>query len=144
MLQRGRRSGEATPIHVLGKEQNVPRRGKTKPKEFEFKGFINVDFNDAERVEVNTWLDTFKPDALDSIIVLSEALFKVGFSYVEASGLTHVTITCKDASSPYFGYCFTFKHADCEKGVGVMRYLYDGMLAPESFAIGQNRDKHDW
>lgn len=116
----------------------------TKNGKFVFKGFVNLDFNDAEKIVVADWLTAFKPDAVDSIVVLAEAEFKVGIAYDDYHGVYHISLTCKKKRSPYYGYCFTLRHADVDRGIGIMRYVYDSLLEKELYKLGDEGGKFDW
>lgn len=122
----------------------MARSKKKVPVKFEFKGFENINFTSEERVVVSTWIDTFKPDMADSITVLIEGGYKVGFSYSEFHDANQISATCKLQNSPYFGYCFTLIHSNLEKGVGIMRYVYDALLAENLYKIGESEMEYDW
>lgn len=123
---------------------NVTKRGRKKPKEFEFKGFVNLNFNDSEKVVIGEWIETFKPDVVDSLVVLCEAGYKVGFSYSDYHEALQVTATCRYAASKYYGRCFTFIHSDPGRAVAILRYVYDSMLAEELYELEDKNSKYDW
>lgn len=124
---------------MANKRAQVKKNGK-----FEFKGFVNLEFNPAEKKALGDWLNTFNDDIADSITVLTEAQYKVGISYDEHHEAYSVTITCKYVSSPYFGYCFVLRHADVARGINVLRRVYDTLLSDGLYNVETRDDKHDW
>lgn len=118
-----------------------PRKTTAK---FEFTGFINIDFSAAEKSAIGNWLDTFQDDALDAIVVLVEAMYKVGVSYSDFHEAYTFTATCKNAASPYYGKCFTYVHADMHRGLLVLRYLYDSMWKDGNYVEEEKADRYNW
>lgn len=125
-------------------EVGMPRKRRTTKDKFEFKGFINLAFNDEERTLVNDWLKMAEPGLEDSIAVLAEAGYKVGFAYDDHAEAYVISVTCKDMRSRYAGFCFVLKHSDIGKGAAIIRYVYDGFLAQDTFDVEADTNKYDW
>lgn len=122
----------------------MARSSSSAGKKFKFKGFENIEFNPEDREAVVAWIKQSKFDPLDCAVVIVEAGYKLGMGYDDYSASTVVSATCKDPGSIYFGYCFTFKHADLGRGLQIMRYMVDVMLTPELYDL-EHRPKHyDW
>ncbi len=122
---------------MSSKKRNVP-------DVFKFKGFVNLEFSEQERDTISNWIKTFQPEINDSIVVLSEAGYKLSFSYSDYHEAMQISATCKLVSSKYYGYCFTLVHSDPTKGVGILRYWYDSMLAEELYVLVDGQAKYDW
>lgn len=122
----------------------MARSSASAGKKFKFKGFENIEFNPNDRQAVIDWIDESKFDAMDCATVIVESGYKLGMGFDDYSASNVVSATCKDPGSPYFGYCFTFKHADLSRGLLIMRYLLDKLLVPELYDL-EHRPKHyDW
>lgn len=113
-------------------------------KKFKFKGFENIEFNPEDREAVISWIKEANFDPIDCATVIVESGYKLGMGYDDYASSTVVSATCKDPSSPYFGYCFTFKHADLGRGLQIMRYLLDVMLVPELYDLEHRPHHYDW
>jgi len=122
----------------------MARKKKRTVKKFEFKGFVNLEFNTGDRKLISDWMDTFEPDVSDSLMVLAEGGYKVGVSYNDYHGAFHIAATCKVLGEDYCGYCFTLVHADPGRGVNIMRYFYDSHLQSGNYRIEQSGEVHDW
>lgn len=122
----------------------MARSGAPSGKKFKFKGFENVEFTPAEKEKVVAWLDKTKADPIDCATVLVESGYKVGLGYDDYSSSNTVTLTCKDEGSIYFGYCFTFKHADLGRGLMIARYILDTFLRDELYDLEHRQQMYDW
>ncbi|KKL05849.1 hypothetical protein LCGC14_2601930 [marine sediment metagenome] len=122
----------------------IKKHREHKTGKFEFKGFVNLEFTPDERQAMGDWLDTFNDSASDSIAVLTEAMYKVGFSYDDHNEAYSITITCKYRSSPYFGYCFVLRHSDITRGINILRRVYDTLLVDGLYNMQTGADKYDW
>lgn len=122
----------------------MTKKKVTTQDKFVFKGFENLEFTEAERNAVGSWIDSITDDPFDCIVVLVEAQYKVGLSYSEYHSVNQISATCKDKSSPYFGYCFTFRHSDVRRGLLAMRYIYDSLLAEELYELKAKQNEYDW
>lgn len=122
----------------------MTKKRSKKPKEFEFKGFVNLDWPAAEKETIADWLKAFAPDVGDSLVVLAEAGYKVGVSYNDFHSAFHVAATCKVEGSKYCGRCFTLVHSDPGRGINIMRYFYDSHLAPEHYEVEGDELRYDW
>lgn len=122
----------------------MPKEKKKQPTEFKFKGFVNLEFDDQEKETISAWIKTFQPEVNDSVVVLTEAGYKVSFSYSDYHDALQISATCKYVSSKYYGYCFTLVHADPAKGIGILRYLYDSMLSEGLYELSKGKSKYDW
>ncbi len=120
----------------------APRKGKA--KKFEFKGFENVEFTEDEKIEIGKWMTAFGESPIDAVVILVEAGWKVGLGWDDYHSTNQVSITCKEMSSTYAGYCFTLKHDDIGKGLLVFRYLYDHMLKDELYPLNGKSQTYDW
>lgn len=122
----------------------MARKGGKLPVKFEFKGFVNVDFTFEQQLNVAHFLETTPTSLEDDMVVLTEAEFKVGCVYEVASDVYGITLTCKQVASTYFGYCFSFKHADLARGMSIMRWFYDNQLAEEAFDLPNTNSRPEW
>ncbi len=117
---------------------------KNRPKKFEFAGFINLDFTDDEKTNIDAWMDAFGEEPVHAVVSLVEANWKVGISWDDYHSTYQVALTCKDQASSYFGYCFTLKHDDVGKAMLVFRWFYDVMLKEDLYALNEKRKTYDW
>lgn len=115
-----------------------------KTSKFEFKGFVNIWFTHEEQEQIKRHLTKNPPDLEDSIVVMSEAEYKIGISYDEGAGAYNFTATCKYKSSPYYGYCFCLRHVEVTRGLGIMRNFYDKWLATGNYEIEAKSNGYDW
>ncbi|KKK82037.1 hypothetical protein LCGC14_2807390 [marine sediment metagenome] len=122
----------------------MANQGQNTVVKFKFKGFENVEFSAEERDRVQDWIDKFGEPALDAAVVLVESAYKIGMSYDSYHGVNQVTITCHDKNSRYYGYCFTFKHADLGKAILIFRFMYDHYLKDELYVLGGDIARYDW
>lgn len=122
----------------------MAQKQKKKPKTFEFKGFVNLEFTPADRQTIADWLSAFSPDVSDSLTVLAEAGYKVGISYNDYHCAFHIAATCKTDGNEYCGFCFTLVHSDPGRGVNIMRYFYDSHLSSGNYKLEQTGEVHDW
>lgn len=122
----------------------MPRPKKKVAVKFEFKGFINLEFNDAEKVEISDWIKSFKPALGDTIVCIIEAEYKLGITYDDYHEVNHISATCKRKTSKYYGYVFVLKHVDVERGLAIMRYVYDLLLATDLFEVEEKGKGADW
>lgn len=122
----------------------MTKRRSKKPKQFEFRGFVNLELTAVEKETIADWLKAFAPDVGDSLVVLAEAGYKVGVSYNDFHCAFHVAATCKLEGSKYYGRCFTLVHADPGRGVNILRYFYDSHLASGHYELEKDGAKHDW
>lgn len=120
------------------------KRQSKEAKKFTFKGFQNLEFNDAEKIEISTWLEAFKPDLADTIVCVAEGGYKLGITYDDYHEVYHISATCKLKDSQYYGYVFVLQHIDPERGLAIMRYVYDGMLSKDLFEIKTKSTNNDW
>lgn len=117
---------------------------KTKLPKFEFKGFVNLEFTASQRSMLEDWLVGDIGEPGDSIQVLLEAGYKLGFAYDDYHGTNQVSLTCKDLASTYAGHCFTFKHNDPIRSILICRWFYDSFLRDEVYQVESNGSKFDW
>ncbi len=122
----------------------MARKAPALPAKFKFKGFENVEFTPEEREGVINWIEKTSFDPVDCAVVLVESGYKLGLGYDDYHSCNAITATCKDKTSPYYGYCFTFRHADMGRGLQVMRYLLDTFLATELYDLEHRQRMHDW
>lgn len=122
----------------------MAKRQKKEVVKFEFKGFQNLEFNDAEKKEIANWLDAFKPDLADTIVCITEGGYKLGVAYDDYHEVYHISATCKLKTSQYCGYVFVLQHVDAERGLAIIRYVYDGMLAKDLYEIKDKTTDNDW
>lgn len=122
----------------------MTRKSKPPPVKFEFKGFINVMFSHEEQCAVIADLEKKAPEIEDSVVTLVEAEYKVGISYDLRSDAYNIVATCKRERSPYYGYCFTFKHIDLARGLSIFRWFYDHHLAEEAYVLPEKDSKWSW
>lgn len=111
---------------------------------FVFRGFENLSLTQLERDSVVVWQEALDVDALDAVVVLCEAGYKVGISYDDYRGSLQGALTCKDSGSKYYGYCFTLSHSDPKRLLYVLRWFYDTMLKTELYVIGRVSNDLDW
>jgi len=119
-------------------------RRKTKDRKFVFKGFVNLDFTEDQRAEILSWMKAFGEEPIDALVVLVEAMWKFSLGWDNYAGVYQASLTCHDASSSYFGRCFTLKHADPGRAILVLRYLYDSQLKTELYRLDEPTGDHDW
>ncbi len=119
-------------------------KGSTQVKKFKFLGFENIEFTEEERSRVVDWIDKNDCDVADCITVLVEAKWKVGVGYDDYSQVNAVSMTCKDPSSRYFGYCFIFKHTDVARGLKIARFMFDFYFREELYALEKKNKAYDW
>lgn len=119
-------------------------KGSNQAKKFKFLGFQNVEFTDDEKTEVVDWIDETDCDVADCITVLVEGNWKVGIGWDDFSQVNVVSLTCKDPTSGYFGYCFTFKHIDVARGLKIARFVYDRYFRDELYSLEKKKAGHDW
>ncbi len=121
----------------------MPRK-KSRALKFEFKGFVNLEFTEAQKDAIQEWMQAFDETGADSIVVLVEAQWKVGISWDDYHSAYQVSATCKQAGSKYWGYCFTLKHADVTRGLWILRYVYDSQLKEELYRLDEPVKSYDW
>ena len=126
------------------RSEKMPPQSKKQPQKFTFKGFINLDFNDAERIEINTWLENQSLDVVDSIVAMIEDGAKLGYSYDESKNVYTISYTVKSANSPYRGKVFILKHSDVGKGTLIMRYVLDTRIDQGHYDFADESSKYDW
>lgn len=117
---------------------------KSKAKKFEFKGFHNLEFSPDQKKSILDWMMHFDEQPADAVVVLVEAGYKVSIGYDDYHSTYQVSLTCKDTSSTYCGYCFTLKHNDIGKGLLILRYIYDSQLKNEVMPLDQSTGDYDW
>ncbi len=119
-------------------------RNNNKAKAFEFKGFHNLDFTQDQRIAILDWMTKFEEQPTDAVVVLVEGGYKVGIGYDDYHSTYQMSLTCKDTSSRYCGYCFTLKHGDVGRGLLILRYVYDSQLKNEVLRLDQPTRDFDW
>jgi hypothetical protein len=122
----------------------VAKKNSSGVGKFKFKGFVNVEFNAAEKARILDWVEAFGEAPLDAAVVLVEARYKIGIGWDDYHSANQVTLTCKDEDSKYYGHCFTLKHADLGKALLIFRFFYDHSLKDGLYVIEGEVDKYDW
>lgn len=119
-------------------------RKKSSAKKFEFKGFHNLEFDPEQKAAILQWMDAFPESPTDAMVVLVEGGYKVSIGYDAYHGTYQMSLTCKDTSSEYCGYCFTLKHDDIGRGMIILRYVYDCQLQKGMLAVNEPKNTFDW
>lgn len=119
------------------------KRKKT-PAKFEFRGFINVSFSYEEQQAIISHLENVPADVEDCLVVMAEAEYKVGIAYDLPGDVYIFTATCKRPESPYYGYCFSFRHVDMARGLAIFRWYYASRLEDDGMIIAGDSNRPEW
>ena len=119
-------------------------RNRGTQSKFKFKGFVNLEFSLEEREAIKMWIEEFEEPGAASAAVLVEGGFKIGLSWDDFHSAYQIAATCRLEGSKYYGYCFTLKHADIERGLLVMRHFYDKALQTEHYNLDDPVSGLDW
>jgi len=120
------------------------KRSSGKSGKQPFNGFINVDFNDKERIEVNAWLESRTLDDANVVLCLCERGYKVSVSFSSGRPCWYVSLTGKDTDTRYDGYCVVCSHADFSKAIAVAAYVAEVLLENEALPLPGQSDDLNW
>lgn len=102
---------------------------------WEFKGFINVEFTEAEMQEYGYWED---PDvtALDQYLhAMISSDYKVTVSWSTWANMYQFSATCKNIESKYKGYVITITHEHVLQGLTVLGRVHERDLVTEKLLV---------
>lgn len=119
-------------------------RARKRTKKFEFKGFVNLEFTLDEKTEILNWVEAFGETPIDALSAIVEGGYKVSCGWDNYHGISQINLTCNEASSSYYGYCFTMKHQDIGRALLVLRWFYDAQLKTELYRLDELRGDYDW
>lgn len=117
---------------------------KSSNGKFEFKGFHNLSFTEAEVGQIVVFQETHNAGVDGAIINLLEAGYKLGYAYDDYHGTYQGSLTCKEPGSPYFGYSFTMKNNSPSRIAYAFLWVYDTLLKEELLDLETKADKFDW
>lgn len=103
-----------------------------------------VDFNDAERAEINDYLAVRDVTPLEAIRNAIDDNWSVRYTYRDEEGLYQVSLTQGGRSHTYGGCVFILSHPDLDKLEQVFYYFYEEQLRPEKHRTRSRLITDNW
>lgn len=120
------------------------RQQNSDSDEKRFNGFLNIVFNDKERLEVNAWIEARSLSVHDCIVDIAERGFKTSISFDSRKDVWYFSFTGKRTNTIYDGYCVTLSHRDFEKAVFIGAYVVEVLLENGGVAIPGSEQDLEW
>lgn len=103
-----------------------------------------VDFNDAEKTEINSWIEAGKADLSSALLGALDQGWTVRLSYSDYYAAYQFTLTQSLRSHTYGGLCFILNHPDLTKLEQVFAYFFLHMVEPEIYRSRQSLASDNW
>lgn len=103
-----------------------------------------VDFNDAERLEINNHLEANRLDVRDALLRLLDESWSVRFSWTDFNLTYQVTLTQARRSHQYGGLVLLLNHPDLEKLEQVFAYFALFVLLPGKYRNRAALSEDNW
>lgn len=118
-------------------------RGK-KSDEYEWVAHIQIYFSSLEVSEAQVWLEGKVEDLARSIDSITSRDTSVKITLDQHRSSYQITLQPKAKSSPYRGYTLGFSHVDLGRGIAIMEYVHEVLMASAGISIPDKSGENDW
>lgn len=106
--------------------------------------FVQIHFNDKEKGEVNSWIETVTIPASDLMLEMVDELAKVSVSYSENYDTYFASVTVSDGSVEGTRICYSVRYPDFVKSIQVLSYVYHHYVKNPLWVQEDTSDQSHW
>lgn len=119
-------------------------KSSSSAEKWKFKGFRNVIPTREEKDTYAAYAEAGSRELEDHLVVLSEAGWKVSFSYDPWKSAYCFSVTGKRVAENLNGWCFCFYHVDCSTAIGFGSWYISVVASSDRFQIEDEVSEFDW
>lgn len=120
------------------------KQSNSESEKWKFKGFRNVVPTREEKDSYESYNEVGHVSIEDNLVVLSEAGWKVSFSFDAWKSAYCFSVTAKKVTRELNGWCFCFYHVDSGTAIGFGSWYIRTVVDGPGFTIEEEVSEFDW